>query len=156
VVAEFGDPTKYILRDGNVGAGWESAILTRVELPGPIRYIGHPTQLVTDVRCHERIANPMRLAFKSLYDAGLWGLLEDFGGCYCWRQQRMAPTSRSRHSWGIAIDLNVASNPFLSAPNMPRPVINAFEANGFVWGGNFVRRPDGMHFEYVDLDGLPS
>ena len=72
------------------------------------------------------------------------------GGCYNWRTQRMAAHKRSRHSWGIAIDINVADNPFMGTPQMPPAIVLAFKSAGFAWGGDFIHRPDGMHFEFAD------
>ena len=154
VVRVFGDPAPYIGPDGCVAPVWETVTLAALALPAPLALNGHPGAVVTHVRCHHLIVPHVAAAFGALHGAGQWALLRDFGGCYEWRCQRLAPAVRSRHSWGIALDLNVADNPFLAPPLMPAPVVSAFKAHGFAWGGEFVHRPDGMHFEFVGLNLL--
>ena len=59
----------------------------------------------------------------------------------------------SRHTWGIAIDLNAAQNGLghePAAPNDPGSLLELlpyFEKVGFAWGGHFTTGKDGMHFE---------
>ena len=61
---------------------------------------------------------------------------------------------RSLHSWGIAIDINPAQNPYqrgnYGAPikDIPDPVIEIFKHNGFFWGGDWPGERDAMHFEW--------
>lgn len=61
----------------------------------------------------------------------------------------------SLHSFGIAIDVNPATNANGSTTfDMPPEVVAAFENNGFRWGGRykdvFGATIDAMHFEYLD------
>jgi hypothetical protein len=63
----------------------------------------------------------------------------------------------SAHSYGIAIDLNVAvSDYWLWRPHgatiayrnrMPQEIVTIFEKHGFIWGGKWYHF-DTMHFEY--------
>lgn len=154
VVEAFGDPTPYVLSDGHVSTRWENAILTTFVLPAPIPLAGHPETEVRRITCHHQLSLPVQSVFANLYRGGHWDKLTDYGGCYCWRTQRAAPTARSRHCWGIALDVNVADNHFLGASHMPAEVIDAFKAQGFVWGGDWQHRPDPMHFEFVDIGRL--
>jgi D-alanyl-D-alanine carboxypeptidase-like protein len=74
---------------------------------------------------------------------------------------------RSMHAYGAAIDLNLKfSNYWLweakggtDAPYrnaMPRPIVDAFERHGFIWGGRW-HHYDTMHFEYrPELLAAPS
>ncbi|MBU1975110.1 MAG: M15 family metallopeptidase, partial [Nanoarchaeota archaeon] len=83
-------------------------------------------------------------------------------------------SARSSHSFGISVDINPAQNPicFPSSTNkcsipdnnarepdwplktdIPKCVVDAFQANGFVWGGYWNSVVDPMHFEWV---GDPS
>jgi len=153
VVTTFGDPARFIDPAGHVSGTWELAILRPFPLPAPLPFAGS-TALVRIVRCHRLILPFMRQAFEEIYVEGAWSELGDFGGCYCWRTQRQAPTARSRHSWGIAVDVNVAHNGFLQPPNMAPAIVSAFKRAGFAWGGEFVHRPDPMHFEFADLGRL--
>jgi len=59
----------------------------------------------------------------------------------------------SRHTWGIAIDLNTQANAMnaqpaaLNQPGSLLSIVPIFNACGFAWGGHFSTGPDGMHFE---------
>lgn len=65
----------------------------------------------------------------------------------------------SAHSFGIAIDLNIQRGPYWqwmerddpevldAQANYPQAIIDAFEAEGFIWGGKW-HSYDFMHFEY--------
>lgn len=60
----------------------------------------------------------------------------------------------SAHSFGIAIDLNVAQSRYWKwdkkyaySNNFPKAIIDIFERYGFIWGGRWYHY-DTMHFEY--------
>jgi len=80
------------------------------------------------------------------------------GGTFNWRN--IAGTNRrSTHSYGIAIDINVAQSHYWrsSTPtkdgfypyknSIPMEIVNIFERHGFIWGGKWYHY-DTMHFEY--------
>ena len=75
------------------------------------------------------------------------------GGTFATRA--IAGTDRtSAHAWGIAIDLDpAASDYWRNAPKaawknrVPPEIVDAFEREGFVWGGRWFHY-DTMHFEY--------
>jgi hypothetical protein len=65
-----------------------------------------------------------------------------------WRLKR-GSSSRSMHSWGIAVDIDPAQNP-MGKPlrtNIPAYVTNRAKLRGLRWGGDW-RTPDAMHFEW--------
>jgi hypothetical protein len=66
---------------------------------------------------------------------------------------RIPTASISHHSWGAAVDINSLSNPYGAQPHQPPSLLSVMEANGFTWGGRWTV-PDGMHFEYVEIDGV--
>jgi hypothetical protein len=104
-----------------------------------------------EVRCHRLIVPLVRAALEDLARRGLGHLVDpsDFGGCYYPRFIARDPgTGLSHHSWGIAIDINVAQGLPGRQPTIDRRVVEAFEAQGFKWGGEFLV-PDGTHFEFV-------
>jgi D-alanyl-D-alanine carboxypeptidase len=82
---------------------------------------------------------------------------EKLGGTYNWRP--IAGTNRlSMHSYGVAIDLNTEKSDYwrwkspaalltYSRKTFPVEIIEAFERNGFIWGGKWYHF-DSMHFEY--------
>ncbi len=77
----------------------------------------------------------------------------DLGGTFDWRP--IANTNRlSAHSYGIAIDIVVGKSnywewetPFAWKNQIPQAIVDAFEAEGFAWGGRWYHY-DTMHFEY--------
>jgi len=111
----------------------------------PVNLFGHP------VMVHELIRD--RLERVNTEIGGNWQP-QDMQ-CFCWRNIRgyegLGPRYLSNHSFGIALDIDPASNPMGRAETtIPLPVIAAFERNGFTWGGRWQGRPDPMHFELSD------
>jgi hypothetical protein len=103
------------------------------------------------VRCHRRIIPMLRGALQELANRGLAGLIDpgQYGGCYSPRFLNRSPAAGiSHHAWGVAIDLNVAQNPYGAEPRMDRRVVEIFERWGFTWGGRWLV-PDAMHFEFM-------
>ncbi|HVE86563.1 MAG TPA: M15 family metallopeptidase [Myxococcales bacterium] len=88
-------------------------------------------------------------------DAGLRPFLEHLGGTFLWR--KIANTDRqSAHSYGVSLDLNVRrshywewqkpKDPVRWRNAIPQAIVDAFEAEGFIWGGRWYHY-DTMHFE---------
>jgi hypothetical protein len=102
------------------------------------------------VRCNREVIPLLRGALGALASRGLSNLVkpDEYGGCYSPRFSVRDPSaSISHHSWGIAIDINVAENAYGAKPTMDPRVVAEFERWGFIWGGRFIV-PDGMHFEF--------
>lgn len=97
--------------------------------------------------CHVLLEPVFVSVFTEIIRRGHWGLIEDWGGCYNYRRAR-GLQKLSTHSWGIAVDLNVAANPLGATPTMPDELVRIFEDHGFLWGGRWSR-PDGMHFQWA-------
>ena len=53
---------------------------------------------------------------------------------------------RSVHAWGLAIDINSATNGRGTRGDIPDDVVAMWEDHGFAWGGDWAYRDD-MHFE---------
>ena len=101
----------------------------------------------------ERVANRLAKSPEVL------PYLTPSAGTFNWRV--VAGTQRlSNHSFGIAIDLNVshahywrwskefkAGKPLVYQNKIPLRIVQAFEAEGFIWGGKWYHY-DTMHFEY--------
>jgi hypothetical protein len=103
------------------------------------------------VTCHRRIIPMLRGALRELADRGLAGLIDpaQYGGCYSPRFLNRTPAAGlSHHAWGVALDINVAQNPYGAEPRMDRRVVEVFERWGFTWGGRWLV-PDAMHFEFM-------
>jgi hypothetical protein len=87
-------------------------------------------------------------------DAALGKYFQHIGGTYNYR--KIAGSYRtSAHAFGIAIDLSVAYSHYWRNERglpqwknlIPASVVEAFEAEQFVWGGRWYHY-DTMHFEY--------
>jgi len=105
--------------------------------------------------CNKAVAAAIQGAFTDISKAGLSKYIDvaessRYGGCYAGRLNRLAGTFGfvSRHTWGMAIDLNTNTNHQWGTPHMNCDVVRIFRKWGFSWGGNYWPS-DGMHFEYV-------
>jgi hypothetical protein len=103
-----------------------------------------------NVRCHRLVMADLRAALEEVVEAGLeeWLDPRGFGGCFHARRIGFGRESLSRHSWGVAIDLNVDFSLPGSGPVPPDAFIGIMGQHGFRWGGDFAT-PDNHHFEWV-------
>ncbi len=86
----------------------------------------------------------------------LKAFLTDIGGTWHWRTIKRS-RAMSSHAFGIAIDLNAElgdywrwtfrGKPMVWKNRVPQEIVDAFEAEGFIWGGRW-KHYDTMHFEY--------
>ncbi len=125
-------------------ADWIAENISYVELP-----------IIGSIRCNVHIADDLTAALAEVESAGLAGAIDVAdtrrnGGCFYPRVIRGGTSGGqlSRHSWGIAIDINPRTNPFGGVPTMDPRVVDIFRRHGFAWGGTWVRA-DGMHFEWL-------
>ena len=88
---------------------------------------------------------------ESLVDDGLAHLVEadSFAGCFVPRRIGEG-LALSRHTWGIAVDINVGDNPRGSFDTQDPALIAAFDAAGIGWGGRWLV-PDPAHYEAIDV-----
>lgn len=102
----------------------------------------------------ERVAKRLDAEVKKA--PSLRPYLKNLGGTFVWR--KIANTHRqSAHSYGVSIDVNVKRShywewakpkePVRWANQIPQVIVDAFEAEGFIWGGRWYHY-DTMHFEY--------
>jgi hypothetical protein len=104
--------------------------------------------LLGSVTCNVALFPQIRGAIQELIDDGLAGTIHGYSGCYAHRFANRDPRAAiSHHTWGVALDINVAENPYGAPPDQDPRMVAVFERWGFIWGGTFVL-PDGMHFEY--------
>jgi hypothetical protein len=91
---------------------------------------------------------PLRAALRILIERGLAGELRTYDGCFNIRQMK-GGSGWSVHSWGLAFDLNAASNPFGGEPTLSPGFVKCFAECGFEWGGLWEpdQYRDGMHFQ---------
>lgn len=120
--------------------GWVKRNIKRARVP-----------ILGEVVCHKALFPQLRSALDEVVASNLTYAVDpdDFGGCYSPRFIDSNPGGRlSHHSWGIAIDINVAENAFNSRPDQDERLVKIMESAGFTWGGRWLT-PDGMHFEWV-------
>ncbi|MCW2847228.1 MAG: family peptidase [Marmoricola sp.] len=91
----------------------------------------------------------LRGALSAVLSAGLSKSIYQYGGCYVPRFIAGSHTL-SFHSFGTAIDLNVADNQRGTVGKMDRRVVAIFNQWGFAWGGTW-HYTDPMHFELARL-----
>ncbi len=99
------------------------------------------------VTCHRLTVPQLRGALQEVVDAGLAGTLHTYDGCYVPRFiERNPMQSISLHTWGIAIDMDAATNYRGIKGTMDPRVVAIFKRWGFRWGGDWTYS-DPMHFE---------
>jgi len=154
VIRLFGDPLAgkpaRIMLDGYVkrivpDVTWQAANIVAVALPfgQGKEWRGHS---------HRLIAPLLKAAFSGLEGAGLLYLVETVDGCYVPRLVG-GGDSLSRHTWGIAIDLNARRFPLGSAAQQDSRLVLALAKHGFrcgqKGGGLWQKTLDPMHFEFA-------
>lgn len=131
----FGDP---------LSRGFEGEHIVLFTLPYPLKY---GQFVVTRSRCHRRLVPVFVGALRAIREAGLAAHAASYAGIYNARLQR-GGSKLSTHAWGIAIDLNPATNQLGTKGSMDPGVVAIFKEHGFSWGGDFEGRKDPMHFQF--------
>jgi len=102
---------------------------------------------VSTIYLNKDMVPPLQKTFDLIEKRGLAACIESFDGCFAIRKTRRSER-QSTHSWGLAIDINAATNQLGAPPQISMELVSCFTQSGFVWGGDFSV-PDGMHFQYV-------
>lgn len=131
-----------------------SSNLTKIIFPYPMRLAWDLEKKATSSRCHKKVKESLQSILEHIlkHYNGIDGVrearMDRFGGIYNFRKMR-GGSSYSRHSWGIAIDLDPDQNGLRTRrpkATMPDPVIAIFAAHGWKSGGTAWGR-DYMHFQ---------
>jgi len=134
----------------DIGGDWILHNLARIEPPFPLRDGGGRS--IHQITCHALIADQLEAALVDLKDASLTHLINSFDGCWVPRHMNWNPTSPlSRHSWGIAVDVNARRFPYGSTDKQDPRLVAAFRRHGFEAGQDWRPKADPMHFEIVTL-----
>ena len=135
----------------------QGSYLTTIQLPFPMRLAWDKKTSVTKMRVHKKVAQDFINVFNELL--AVYGLakiqelgIDLFGGCFNFRAMR-GGSDYSRHSWGIAIDLDPERNQLKETSKTARfarpeykPMIDIFYKHGFISLG-VEKNYDWMHFE---------
>lgn len=135
----------------------QGSYLVTINLPYPMRLAWDKKTKVKTMRCHELVASNFVAVFKDLLDHYGYEKIQElgidlFGGCFAFRAMR-GGSDYSRHSWGIAIDLDPQRNTLHETKRTARfarpeykPMIDIFYKHGFLSLG-VEKNYDWMHFE---------
>jgi hypothetical protein len=139
----------------------EGSYLVSVPVSFPLKLAWDLDTHVKTIRCHKIEAINITSIFSELF--AHYGLdkiqelhIDHFGGCFNFRQMR-GGSDWSKHSWGIAIDLDPSRNQLKESKKTARfareeykPMIDIFESYG--WGSlGRLRDYDWMHFEAMKV-----
>jgi hypothetical protein len=150
IISTFGDIHAYVDEAGNLRPEWQTDYLAMAELPFPLALAWNPNVKVSKMLCHKLLVEIFEQVFGEIVNVGLQTEIVTFGGCFNFRQQRTG-LKLSTHCWGIAIDLNPATNEQGTEGTMNPDVVTIFRSAGFKWGGDFVGKArDPMHFQYAN------
>lgn len=107
-------------------------------------------------QCHRLAKEPLERAFQDLADAGHWRLIDTFDGLWVPRHMTWNPRrGLSSHSWGIAFDLNAATNAYNGGTSAANRTLNeTFNRYGFAWGGDWNGARDSMHWELAEIGAM--
>jgi hypothetical protein len=137
-----------------------SDYLVTIPLPYPMRLSWDTNTFIYKMRCHRLIAQKLLNVFNDIQTH--YGIVQIqklgidlFGGCFSFRKMR-GGSDYSRHSWGIAIDLDPARNGLktswsrsqFSKPEYKK-MMDIFYQHGFINLGK-EKHYDSMHFEIKD------
>lgn len=126
-----------------------------LKLPYPMKLSWMPSVQITKSRCHKAVHDSLSIILQNiLKEFGKSGIeeygLNILGGITNVRTMRGDDIKISRHSFGIAIDLNPTANgmrtPWPKKATMPEAVIEIFEEQGWTSFAR-VRGIDAMHFQ---------
>lgn len=106
-----------------------------------------PVPILGQVRCHRSMIEPLSTALGRLEAEGLAHVVDRATFAGCWNARRMVVGSPlSKHSWGIALDINVDGNPRGSYETQHPRLVELMRDAGFAWGGDWLVA-DPAHYE---------
>lgn len=131
--------------------------LVRLQLPYPMRLAWDKNTTVKSIQCHRSVHDALAHIFNDIL--AHYGLpqiqqlgIDLYGGCFNYRKMR-GGNEWSRHSWGVAIDLDPERNQLRETSRTARfarpeykAMIDIFYKHGFASLGR-EKNYDWMHFE---------
>lgn len=134
---------------------WVRKNITQVVCPQLIGIPGAPSS--GKVYLHKLIADQFLELWKAWEREELLPLVKSWAGMWVPRYIRGSRSVLSNHAFGTAFDINAPWNPLGADPahvgeeGSVRQLVPLAWEHGFYWGGDFKRRPDGMHFEAAEV-----
>jgi hypothetical protein len=108
--------------------------------------------IIGRMTCHKAMMPQLIKALTEIEASGLAAKIhpEQYEGCFY--PKLIEDTDHiSMHAWGLAFDVNTATNQRLTHGDMDPGVVAIFKKWGFRWGGDWKDTPDPMHFELASL-----
>lgn len=101
------------------------------------------------ITCHRVIIPHVRDAMAELESSGKAHTVDPSKYAGCYNPRRIAAgQGLSRHTWGLALDLNIGSNPRGTYDSQDPALVQALTSRGFSWGGTW-EFPDPGHYEFT-------
>lgn len=154
LIAKFGNPTTDQLR-------FERTWMVLWVVPSDIR--SAIPALPARIYLNKQIQPHLERTLRALIAKGLHKQIQTYDGCFVVRKQR-GSNAISRHSFGIAIDLNAAWNPLVrnvtaatrkklraEKVTWSEEFLQVWRDNGWNCGADWVNSLDGMHFQYDNV-----
>ncbi len=136
---------------------WQQRNIRRVTIPQLRGVKGAPAS--GRIALHRLVVEQTRALFDAWEEAGLLRVLLTWEGSFVPRFIRGSSQTLSSHAWGTAFDVNYAWNKLGVLPALRsrkgsvRELVPLANEYGFYWGGHFLGRADGMHFEVARVLG---
>ena len=99
---------------------------------------------------HKHYRPLLDAAFRGLEMQGLHTEIKSFDGAFEIRPIKGSDAVLSTHSWGCAVDLNAALNPFGSEGRWTEAFLEVMNSHHVFCGQQWTGRKDPMHFAMVN------
>lgn len=134
---------------------WASKNIKKITVPQLQGVTGAPKN--GTIFFHRKASDQLLAMFQKWEDENLSDRILGWAGSWVPRYIRGSRSVLSNHAWATAFDINVPWNYMGAMPALVgkrgcvRELVQIANEHGFYWGGHFKRRPDGMHFEIVNI-----